>query len=131
MPHQWGAFDLALLVGVFCFTALGVAVSTLIPNQESAGPMLSIVFFVLLFLSGLWYPLKAGSALAKVSSWFPVRHLITATFAPFDLAPGVSPWAWHDLVGHGIWGAARDLRGVAAVPLGAPAGLGVGSPRRG
>jgi ABC-2 type transport system permease protein len=104
MPTQWGAFVLALLVGVFCFTALGVAASTLIPNQDAAGPVLSIVFFVLLFLSGLWYPLKAGSGLAQVSAWFPVRHLITATFAPLNLGHGVSPWAWHDLLVMLGWG---------------------------
>jgi ABC-2 type transport system permease protein len=104
LPSQWAAFVLALLVGVFCFTALGVAASTVIPNQDAAGPVLSIVFFVLLFLSGLWYPLKAGSALVKVSSWFPVRHLITATFAPLDVGHGASPWAWHDLVVMLVWG---------------------------
>ncbi|HEY3941369.1 MAG TPA: ABC transporter permease [Acidimicrobiales bacterium] len=106
LPHQWGALVVALLAGVFCFTALGVAVSTLIPNQEAAGPVLSIVFFVLLFLSGLWYPIRSGSALAKISTWFPVRHLITATFAPFHLSAGASPWAWHDVLVMAIWGVA-------------------------
>jgi hypothetical protein len=33
-----------------------------------------------------------------------VRHFITATFAPFDLRPGVSPWALHDLLVLAIWG---------------------------
>jgi len=66
--------------------------------------VISIVFFVLLFLSGLWYPLKPGSTLARVSDWFPVRHLITATFAPFDLRPGVSAWSWNDIAVMAIWG---------------------------
>ncbi len=104
LPDNFLALAVALVAGILCFTALGVASSTLIPNQEAAGPIISIVFFVLLFLSGLWYPLKPGSGLAQVSAWFPVRHLIVAVFAPFDLRPDVSPWAWHDILILGIWG---------------------------
>ena len=108
LPHgsAIAALVLALVVGAFCFTGLGIAMSTVIPNQDSAGPVTGIVFFVLLFLSGLWFPLKAGSALAKFSTWFPIRHLILATFAPFETAYGVSPWSWHDLLVMVVWGAA-------------------------
>jgi ABC-2 type transport system permease protein len=105
LPHNVLALVIALFVGVICFTALGVATSTLIPNQEAAGPLVSIVFFVLLFLSGLWYPLAKGSTLARISDYFPFRHLITATFAPFDTRRGVSGWSWHDIEVLAIWGA--------------------------
>jgi ABC-2 type transport system permease protein len=105
-PHAPFAFAVALLVGAVCFTALGVAVSTLIPNQDSAGPITAIVFFVLLFLSGLWYPLKAGSALARVSAWFPVRHLIVAVFDAFTTRSGAPAWAWRDLLVMAVWGVA-------------------------
>jgi ABC-2 type transport system permease protein len=105
LPHNVAALVVAILVGVVCFTALGVATSTLIPNQDAAGPVVGIVFFVLLFLSGFWYPLKPGSALATISGYFPIRHMITATFAPFDTRPGVSGWAWHDILVMAIWAA--------------------------
>jgi ABC-2 type transport system permease protein len=97
MPHAWGALVVALVVGAATFTAVGVAMSTLIPNQEAAGPVTSVVFFVLLFLSGLWYPIGKNSALAQISSVFPIRHMILATFAPFDPRPGVSGWSWGDI----------------------------------
>lgn len=71
--------------------------------------MISIVFFVLLFLSGLWYPISPTSGLAKFSTYFPVRHMITAVYAPFDVRRGVSGWAWHDLLVLGIWGAAGTV----------------------
>jgi ABC-2 type transport system permease protein len=102
-PHNYLALVIALFVGIVCFTALGVAASTVIPNQDAAGPVLGIVFFVLLWLSGLWYPIKSGSGLARVSSVFPVRHLIVSTFAPFDLRPGVSGWAWGDVAVLAAW----------------------------
>jgi ABC-2 type transport system permease protein len=104
IPDNLGAFAIAVIVGMVSFSALGLAMSTLIPNQDAAGPIVSIVFFVLLFLSGLWFPLRPGSGLARVSAYFPVRNFISAVFAPFDLQKGASPWAWHDLLVVAIWG---------------------------
>ena len=106
MPDTPGAFVLAVVVGMLSFSALGVAMSTLVPNQDAAGPVISIVFFVLLFLSGLWFPLRPGSGLARFSSYFPVHHFIMAVLASFDNQRGVSPWAWHDLLVVAIWGIA-------------------------
>jgi len=103
-PDNVGAFVIAIVVGMVCFSALGVAMSTLIPNQDAAGPVISIIFFVLLFLSGLWFPLTPGSVLDQVSSYFPVHHFISAVFAPFDTRKRASPWAWHDLLIVAIWG---------------------------
>jgi ABC-2 type transport system permease protein len=106
-PHPAGgaAVAFALLVGVISFTALGVAMSTLVPNADSAGPLIATVFFVLLALSGFWFPLKSGSLLAKISDWFPIRHFILALFAPFD-GQGGSPWAWRDVRDVALWGVA-------------------------
>lgn len=113
LPRNWGAFILAVVIGALSFTALGIAMSTLIPNQEAAGPVVSVVFFVLLFLSGLWYPINPHSGLARFASIFPVRHMILAVFAPFDLARVGghvgSPWAWHDYLIMAVWGAAATF----------------------
>jgi ABC-2 type transport system permease protein len=108
-PHNVGALIVALVVGAASFTALGVAMSTLIPNQDAAGPVVSIIFFVLLFLSGLWYPIDPHSGLAKFAAWFPIRHLIEAIYAPFDTRRGVTGWAWHDILIMAIWGVVATL----------------------
>jgi len=105
LPKAWAAFVVVLVVGIASFVAMGAAMSTAIPNQESAGPITSIVFFVLLFLSGLWFPLQPHSGLAKFANYFPVHHFILAVFAPFEFQPGVSPWPWHDLLIVAMWGA--------------------------
>jgi ABC-type multidrug transport system permease subunit len=105
LPHNLGALAVALVVGVVCFTAIGIAVSTLVPNQEAAGPIISIVFFVLLFLSGLWYPIDPHSGLSRVASFFPIRPMIQAVYAPFDPRRGISGWAWGQLGTLVIWGA--------------------------
>ena len=104
LPANIGAFVIALVVGGLSFTALGAAISTVIPNPDAAGPVTNVVFFVLLFLAGLWFPIKAGSGLAQFSSFFPIRHFILAVFAPFNL--GGSPRAWGDLRAVAIWGVA-------------------------
>jgi ABC-2 type transport system permease protein len=109
LPQNFAALAVVLLVGAICFTSLGIAASTLIPNQEAGGPVIGIVFFVLLFLSGLWYPLNKGSGLAQFSSYFPVRHMITGVFTPFNRQPGVSAWPWSDILTMAIWAVAGVL----------------------
>ena len=79
-PQDLPALVVVLVVGAASFTALGLGVSTLFPNQEAGAPVTSIVFFVLLFLSGPWFPLAANSGLAKFSSYLPVRHMIVAVY---------------------------------------------------
>lgn len=142
LPPNVAALAVALVVGSICFTSLGIAVSTLIPNQEAAGPVVSIVFFILLFLSGLYYPIKNGSGLAHFSSFFPVRHMITATVAPY-LAPylakaGVraSSWSWGDILVMAIWavvGIVVSLRRWSWAPRRSDPGRALSSPfaRRG
>jgi ABC-2 type transport system permease protein len=106
LPTHALAFILTIVVGMISFTALGVGVSTLVPNADASGPMVSIVFFLLLAFSGLWFPIKPGTTLANISGYFPVRHLITAVLASFNLPSGANPWAWHDLGVMAIWGIA-------------------------
>jgi ABC-2 type transport system permease protein len=108
-PVSWAALAVALAVGIASFTAMGVAMSTLVPNEETAGPATSVIFFVLLFLSGLYFPLKANSALAKISDYFPVRHFILSVEAPFQATAHTSPWTWHDLLVISIWGVAATI----------------------
>jgi ABC-2 type transport system permease protein len=105
LPAQPLALAVVVLIGVGCFSMVGVAASTAIPNQEAAGPVVSLVFFVLVFLSGLYFPLAPGSGLLSISTWFPVRHMITAVFATFSATPGVGAFPWQDVLVMVIWGA--------------------------
>jgi ABC-2 type transport system permease protein len=108
-PTSWFAMIITIFVGIVSFSAMGVAISAVVPNQEAAGPITSIVFFILLFLAGLWFPLPAGSGLAKFSNYLPVRHLMIAMDKSFDIPKGVSPWAWHDLLVIALWGVGATL----------------------
>lgn len=101
-PHQVGPFLLTIVVGMLCFTALGVGVSTIVPNADAAGPIVSLVFFIAIAFSGLYYPIKSGSGLSNVIDILPFRHLITACVDTFNGIPGTSPW--NDLLVLAIWG---------------------------
>jgi ABC-2 type transport system permease protein len=106
-PVQVGTFVLVLVVGMLSFTALGVGISTLVPNTDAAGPVVSLVFFILVALSGLYFPIKSSSGLATFTDFFPIRHLITASVDSFNGIPGTS--VWNDLLVLVLWGAAGVL----------------------
>ncbi len=108
-PSSWPALLVAVLVGIVSFSAMGIAISCAVPNQETAGPVTSIVFFILLFLARLWFPLPPGSGLAKFSNYLPVRHLMTAMDRSFQIPRGTSPWAWDDLLVVALWGIGATL----------------------
>ena len=102
-PRDVGMFVLVLIVGMFSFTAMGVAISTVVPNADAAGPIVSLVFFILVALSGLYFPVKPGSGLATFTGFFPIRHLILACEYTFNGLPGSS--TWNDIAVIAAWGA--------------------------
>ncbi len=103
-PHDVVPFVLVLLVGMVAFTALGLGISTLVPNADAAGPMVSLVFFILVGLSGLYFPVKPHSGLAEFTGLFPIRHMITALVDSYNGLPGDS--VWSDIGVLALWGAA-------------------------
>ncbi|MHB1511428.1 MAG: ABC transporter permease [Acidimicrobiales bacterium] len=108
-PANWVPFLLAVVVGMFGFTALGMGVSTLVPNADAAGPVVNIVFFVVLAFSGLYYPITPRSTLANITDYLPVRRLIVSLQDSFNHIPSTSAWAWHNLAVIAIWGAVGVL----------------------
>jgi ABC-2 type transport system permease protein len=104
-PGNVFALISTLAVGAACFCALGLAVTTVIPNADAAPAIVNLVFFPLLFISGTFFPISNGSVLLKIASFFPVRHFITGTFAAFD-PHAKSSLRGGDLLVMAAWGAA-------------------------
>lgn len=111
-PAHWAPFVVTLLVGMVCFSALGIGITTVVPNADAAGPIVSLVYFILLFLSGLWYPIAPNSGLATFANFFPIRHFIDALVASFTGQPGTPLWPWRDLGVLLIWGVAGMALGL-------------------
>jgi ABC-2 type transport system permease protein len=78
------AFLLTLLVGATAFSALGVAVTALIPNADAAPAVVNGTILPLLFISNVFIPLQNPpqwlDVLGKV---FPVRHFADALIGSF------------------------------------------------
>ena len=55
-PGRWVALVLTLAVGAFCFCALGLAMTTVIPTATASPAIVNGVLFPILFISGTFFP---------------------------------------------------------------------------
>ena len=109
-PAHVGALAVSLLAGAFCFCALGLAVTALVPNAHAAPAVVNGALFPLLFISGTFFPLDPTSGLARIAGLFPVGHFQHAVFAAFGVPPGEGAGLQPgDLASMLIWGAAALL----------------------
>jgi ABC-2 type transport system permease protein len=105
LPTHWAAIAVTLVLAAACFCALGVAVASLIRNAEAAPPVVQLILFPLLFLSGTYLPIHS-QALNQVAGLLPVRPLNQALLGPFAEHTGFN---WHSLAVLAVWGAAGTL----------------------
>lgn len=85
-PDHYVGLMVAIVVGAFCFSALGLAVSTFVPNEDAAPAIINFVLFPLLFISGTFGPISSDSTLSKIATVFPLQHLnklMVRVFNPF------------------------------------------------
>jgi ABC-2 type transport system permease protein len=107
LPHQWAGLIVAILVGAASFCALGLATTVAIPNADAAPAIVNLLFFVLVIISGGFFPISSTSVLAHVAQIFPLRHFIEACFGAFQAHTVAFPWADVGIIA--AWGAAGLL----------------------
>ena len=91
-PGKYLGLAVTVVVGAFCFSAIGIMVSALVPNEDAAPAIVNFILFPLLFISGTFGRVPVDSALGRVSSIFPVRALVesmVAVFDPFEHGTGI------------------------------------------
>jgi ABC-2 type transport system permease protein len=95
-------FLVMVVVGSTSFCALGVAVTSLIPNADSAPAIVNATVLPLLFLSGIFIPLgnDAPAWVTFVARVFPVHHFASGLQAGFI----GTPFSWTDVVVVAAWG---------------------------
>ena len=100
------AYLVTIVLGAASFSALGLAVTAVIPNADAAPPVVNASILPLLFLSDIFIPIQNPHAwyvtLAKV---FPVYHFSQAMKAAY-FSPVGSGFRGTDLLVIGIWGVA-------------------------
>ncbi|MGZ6982892.1 MAG: ABC transporter permease [Ilumatobacteraceae bacterium] len=112
-PGRYLGLAVAIAAGGFCFSALGVAVSTIVPNEDAAPAIINFILFPLLFISGTFGQVSSTSALGRVAAVFPVRHLVqamVAVFNPFGGGTGIVAVHTLALLGWGLIGLLFSLR---------------------
>ena len=85
------AFLVTVVVGAASFSALGLAVTSIIPNADAAPAVVNATILPLLFLSGVFIPLTNTHAwYAQFAKLFPVYHFAQPMLASYFL-PHVVP----------------------------------------
>ena len=106
------AFALTLVVGAAVFSALGVAVTSLIPNADAAPAVVNATILPLLFISNIFIPLENPSGwIDVVGKIFPVRHFADAMIGSFFQISGSGLHA-NDLLVMAGWGIGGLLFGI-------------------
>lgn len=112
-PGRYLGLAVAIVAGGFCFSALGIAVSTFVPNEDAAPAIINFILFPLLFISGTFGPVSSTSALGRVAQVFPVRHLVqamVAVFNPFGGGTGIVASHTLMMLAWGVIGLVFSLR---------------------
>jgi ABC-2 type transport system permease protein len=94
-------FALTIGIGSAAFTALGLAITAVIPNSQAGPAILNALTFPILFISSVFYPLQgAPHWLNNLAGALPVRPFADAAVAAFfgHTVPG------HDLLVILVWG---------------------------
>ena len=108
-PGHYLAMALAIIAGAFCFGAIGVAVSTVVPNEDAAPAIINFIIFPLLFISGTFGTVSDTSAVGRIANVFPVRHLLKAmvkVFSPFEAGNAIG---WSHLAVLVAWAVVGTL----------------------
>ena len=97
-------FVVSALVGAAAFSALGLAITSVVPNADAAPAIVNFSILPLLFISGVFVDTRgAPEWLTTFADLFPVSHFNSAMLAAFNPAGGTG-WEMTDLVIVGLWG---------------------------
>jgi len=103
------AYVVTIAVGAASFSALGLALTGLIPNAEAAPAVVQAIILPLLFLSDIFIPIQDPNAwYVKLAKLFPVYHFSQAMKSAY-FSPAGNGFRWGDLLVIGIWGVAGVL----------------------
>jgi len=96
-------FGVSLLLSIAEIFALGLVLVALTPSQTIASAVAGVLFFVLMFLSGLWVqPAQVGEPLRTIMYYSPsgaaTRALLDSTFSGSPSYPALVTMAIYTLI---------------------------------
>lgn len=109
----WSALPsvlLTLVLAMFCFCALGFAVTVLVPRADSALPVAWGTILPLCFISDVFQPIDHAPAwLRTIASVFPLRPFADDLESAFNPVIGTHALQWGHLAVLGGWGVAASV----------------------
>jgi ABC-2 type transport system permease protein len=106
------AFLTTIAVGAASFSALGLALTSVIPNADASPAIVNASILPLLFLSGIFIPIQDQNAwYVTVAKVFPVYHFAEAMNSAY-FSPTGSGFESGDLLVMGAWGLAGVILAV-------------------
>jgi ABC-2 type transport system permease protein len=100
------AYVITIAVGAASFSALGLALTSVIPNADAAPAIVNATILPLLFLSDIFIPIQNPDAwYVKLAKVFPVYHFSQAMKRAY-FSPSGNGFSGGDLLVIAIWGVA-------------------------
>jgi ABC-2 type transport system permease protein len=98
-PPHVATLILFVVVGVVCFTALGIAFAHVIPNFESTAAYVNAVFLPVVFVSGVFFDTAHTPGFLKgIAQALPLYHLISGLSGAMVKGTGFS----HNVTALGV-----------------------------
>jgi ABC-2 type transport system permease protein len=101
--HAVVALVVVLGVASITFSAIGIAITAIIPNADAAPAVVNGIYLPLMFISGTFFPLSPDSILSKIAAYFPVQPFVKASFMALNPEVHGTGIAWHDVITMLIW----------------------------
>lgn len=104
------ALLLTVAVGTFAFSAMGFALTAVIPNEDAAPAITNATVLPLYFLSGVFIPeTELPSGVLSFADAFPIRHFFQAFLEAYNPNTVGAGFDWGNLGIVAIWGVAAML----------------------
>ena len=90
---------LVFALGAFSMISLGLIIAARISSEETAGGLLNLVSWPMMFLSGVWFSLEGTNPMMqKLAEIFPLTHLTAAARAIMIDGAGLLDVSYHLIV---------------------------------
>jgi ABC-2 type transport system permease protein len=105
-PHHWDELVIFTFVGVFAFTALGIAFSHVIPNFDAAPAYTNFVYLPSILIGGVFFdPATSSAVLSDIARVMPISHFVEGMRGAIRVNGGLTHHT-GDLAVLALWGAA-------------------------
>ncbi|MCP5031538.1 MAG: ABC transporter permease [Actinomycetia bacterium] len=107
-----GSLILTVLIGSMAMSALGLALTSIIPSESAAPAITNAIVLPLYFISDVFIVGDKPEILETIANLFPIQHLASALFESFDPFVTTVPWPvthWLVIAAWGVFGAIATL----------------------